>query len=123
MKTGLLLPCASCPWRASNRDAASIPGYDQAKAERLLNTVGPDDAMRPIMACHGSTEECPVACKGYLAREGWRNLTVRLLLARGRIESPTAVLAACEEHGVDLEPDYPTVLAKLADGLGGGPDR
>jgi hypothetical protein len=65
------------------------------------------------MACHGSTEETPYSCKGYLAREGWSNLNVRLLLAKDGIENPSAVLHACETHGVELEPDYPAVLRKL----------
>jgi hypothetical protein len=111
-----LLPCSTCPWRTSNRDASAIPGYVQEKAEGLLNTVGPDDAMRPIMACHGSTEVEPVACRGYLAREGWRNLNVRMLLARGWIEDPSAVLGACVAGGVELEADYPAVLDKLSGG-------
>jgi hypothetical protein len=108
-----LLPCASCPWRV-NQDASVIPNYNQAKAEHLLGTVGADDGFRPIMACHGSAEEKPAACKGYLAREGWSNLGVRLLLIRGQIESPDAVLAACQAHSIELEPDYPTVLDKLS---------
>jgi hypothetical protein len=107
------LPCASCPWR-TDQDASVIPGFNQRKAEGLLNTVGPDDALRPIMACHGSTEAEPAACKGYLAREGWRNLNVRMLLARGRIENPSAVLRACQAAGVELEADYPAVLDKLS---------
>jgi len=109
-----LLPCPSCPWRV-DKDASAIPNYVQKKAEGLLNTVGEEDAMRPIMACHNSTDRKMVACKGYLAREGWRNITVRLLLIKGQIENPSSVLAACEENGVELETDYPTVLQKLTD--------
>jgi hypothetical protein len=108
-----LLPCASCPWR-TDQDASAILRYDQEKAEGLLSTVGDEDWFRPIMACHGSTDAKMVACKGYLAREGWSNLHVRLLLARGRIENPTAVADACEAHGIELEPDYPATLRKLS---------
>ena len=50
-----LLPCATCPWRM-DKDAATIPGYVQEKAEGLLNTVGEGDDLRLIMACHGSTD-------------------------------------------------------------------
>lgn len=110
-----LLPCSTCPWRV-NRDATTIPHYDQVKAEGLLDTVGPDDAFRKIMACHGSTDTEMHACLGYLAQVGWTNLNVRLLLIRGKIENPSAVLAACEEAGVELEPDYQTVLKKLSCG-------
>ena len=108
-----LLPCRTCPWRV-DQDATTIPGYDHEKAENLINTVGEGDAFRPIMACHNSTDRNMLACKGYLAREGWGNLNVRLLLARGQIENPSQVAEACESHGVVLEPDYPTVLKKLA---------
>ena len=107
-----LLPCATCPWRVE-RDATTIPNFDLKKAEALTNTVGPDDAFRPIMACHGSDDEMPTACLGYLARAGWSNLNVRLLLARGQIQNPDRVADACYDHYVELEPDYEMVLEKL----------
>jgi hypothetical protein len=112
----MTLPCKTCPWR-TDQDATTIPRYDHAKAVGLMNTVGPDDAMRPIMACHGSTDDEPRACRGYLAREGWRNINVRLLLIKRQIDNPSAVADACEAAGVELEPDYPTVLRKLARSL------
>jgi hypothetical protein len=89
----------------------------------LLNTVGDEDGFRPIMACHGSTDRNERACKGYLAREGWRNINVRILLARGQIESPSAVAEACEARGVELEPHYPAVLEKLARSRSGQEER
>lgn len=60
---------------------------------------------------------------GYLAREGWSNLNVRLLLIRKKIANPSEVLDACERNGVTLEPDYPTVLRKLAISLDYDPDE
>jgi hypothetical protein len=109
-----LLPCKTCPWRVDS-DVWAIPGYVPEKASGLLRTasMGNGDGFRPIMACHNSTDTKMHACKGYLAREGWSNLNVRLLLAKGHIENPTAVLEACETHGVSLEPEYPAVLRKL----------
>lgn len=107
-----LLPCKSCPWCVEN-DASTIPRYVQEKAEGLMCTVGRGDEMRQIMACHNSTDKKMIACKGYLAREGWSNINVRLMLINGDIESPAAVMAACENDGVELEEDYPTVLEKL----------
>jgi hypothetical protein len=106
------LPCRTCPWR-TDQGAETIPNYRHNKACNLINTVGRGDAFRPIMACHGSTDGEPRACRGYLAREGWSNLNVRLLLIRGGIENPSDVAEACERHGVELEPDYPAVLEKL----------
>ncbi|MFL6141698.1 MAG: DUF6283 family protein [Labedaea sp.] len=111
-----LLPCASCPWRV-HRDSSTIPGYNHANAINLLSTIGDDDGLRPIMACHGSTDDDMRACKGYLAREGWRNINVRILLVMGQIANPSAVLKACEGRGVELEPDYHAVLRKLARGI------
>lgn len=110
-----LLPCPSCPWRA-DQTVSSIPRYNQKKAEGLLNTVGARDGFRPIMACHNSTDKKMLACKGYLAREGWRNINVRLLLCKKQIENPDDVLAACEATETQLEPDYETVLEKLSCG-------
>lgn len=109
-----LLPCKSCPWRIEN-DASVIPGYQQEKAEGLLNTVGEGDGLRPIMACHHSTDNNMKACNGYLAQEGWSNLTVRILLSQRQIYNPESVMNACIQHGVELEPNYHAVLAKMTE--------
>lgn len=98
-----LLPCKTCPWRVDT-DVWAIPGYAPDKAARLVRTasLGEGDAFQPIMACHNSTDSKMYACKGYLAQEGWNNLNVRLLLARGNIDNPAAVLEACEHAGLSL---------------------
>ena len=108
-----LLPCASCPWRV-DQGADVIPNYSQSKACGLLNTVGAEDGFRKIMACHGSEVGQERACNGYLAREGWRNINVRILLARSKIAHPDRVLEACEAAGIELHADYQEVLAKLS---------
>lgn len=107
-----LLPCASCPWRVDQR-ASAIPNYSHKKACGLLNTIGHGDGFRPIMACHGSTEGNNRACNGYLAREGWSNINVRILLAKKKVENPDRVMEACELAGVQLHANYREVLAKL----------
>jgi hypothetical protein len=112
-----LLPCKTCPWRV-DRDATTIPRYVHDKAVDLLDSVGDGDDFRPVMSCHYHGGDEGVACKGYLAREGWSNLYVRLLLARGAIANPTDVAEACEAAGIALEPDWPTALAKLAKSIG-----
>ena len=111
-----LLPCATCPWRVG-KDATTIPRYSHVKACGLLGTVGREDAFRSIMACHHSTgneSEAEQACKGYLAQAGDSNLNVRIMAMDGLIPWPRQVAEACWEAGVDLEPDYETVLDKLA---------
>lgn len=108
-----LLPCVTCLWRV-DQQVSAIPRYNHEKACGLMNTVGPGDGFRPIMACHGSTEENMRACKGYLAREGWSNLNVRILLMKNQIENPSSVLTACDSAGVRLHRDYPAVLKKLS---------
>lgn len=109
-----LLPCASCPWRVG-ATAKDIPNYDHDKAcDLLLSTVGDGDAFRNVMACHGSTEDAPLTCLGYLARKGHSNLRVRLMLARGKLPTPDDVLDACTERGIELHEDYEDVLAKLS---------
>lgn len=65
------------------------------------------------MACHGSPEGRETACRGYLFREGDRNLTVRMAVARGIVEPPMLVIAACEKSGVELHETYEEVLEKL----------
>lgn len=119
MSGSALLPCATCPWRV-NKDATTIPRYVHEKACGLMDTVGREDGFRKIMACHhsqGNEPERDMICKGYLAQAGWSNLNVRLLLAQGLIQSPDAVRDACEAERVELEPDYPTVLKKLANSV------
>lgn len=107
-----LMPCGTCPWRI-DQGRECIPNYVHAKACRLMNTVGPGDDFRPIMACHGSTDDMR-ACNGYLARAGWSNINARLLLAEGNIAHPDRVAEACEDAGVELHEDYPAVLEKLS---------
>lgn len=121
MSRAALLPCPTCPWRL-DQDATTIPGYEHEKACGLLeSTVGDGDDFRSVMACHYSPEgDDQIACKGYLARHGWSNLNVRLLLLDDKIESPDEVLDACEAAGIELHRDYPEVLAKLAASIGGG---
>lgn len=108
------LPCGSCPWRVSNRDAGEIPFFDPRKAIGLLDTVGEGDDFRPVMACHMADEDDGArACRGYLARAGDSNLVVRLMALRGQIEAPGAVADLCDARGLALEDDYRAVLAKL----------
>lgn len=111
-KSSSVLPCVSCPWRI-DQDASAIPRYNHEKACKLMNTVGDGDAIRPIMACHGSTDDDMRACNGYLARAGWSNITVRLLLSHGKIANPTTVMEACSAAGIKLHTDYVSVLKKL----------
>lgn len=103
-------PCPTCPWRRSSTVGGyDIPGFDIDKMRRLANTVGPDDAFRPIMACHYSTfarDDYP--CVGYLAVEGLSNLSVRLAAIQGRIDLE-AIWANTE--ALDLWPDFATMLA------------
>ncbi len=111
-----LIPCATCPWRVE-KDSTTIPRYVHSKAINLLKTVGGGDDFRRIMACHHSEEgdsEAETVCKGYLAQVGWSNLNVRLLVVQDKLPSPTEAQGACLEAGLELEPDYETVLTKLA---------
>lgn len=80
-----LTPCATCPWRKDSVGGAAIPGFDIEKARDLRATVGPGDDFRTIMACHGSEEGHEIPCVGYLIREGYSNLNVRVQAAVGNI--------------------------------------
>ena len=114
-----LLPCATCPWRV-DKNATTIPRYVHEKACGLLNTVGDADDFRQIMACHHSTgteEPAEQICKGYLTQAGWTNINVRILMATADMPSPDSVADACQEAGIELEPDWETVLDKLTASL------
>ncbi len=108
-----LLPCKTCPWRV-DQTAAVIPGYQHKMACSLVNTVGEEDAFRPIMACHYSEPRDMLACKGYLAQNGSHNINVRILVAQDKVPDPYAVSDACKEAGIELHATYPEVLEKLA---------
>lgn len=102
-----LEPCRTCPWRRENPAGGElIPRFEQAMMDGLTNTVGEEDAFRPIMACHYSGEDA-FACRGYVAQEGWRNLSVRILASDGTIDV-SRIMEACEK--IDLYPDFTTML-------------
>src|SRR5580692_1791651 len=114
-----LLPCATCPWRV-DKDATKIPRYSHHKACNLLNTVGREDDFRQIMACHHSTgteSEAEQVCRGYLAQAGDSNLNVRILAMTEKMLWPGQIADACVEAEIELEPDYETVLEKLAESI------
>ena len=101
-------PCPTCPWRKSSTvGGADIPRFSLDLMRRLQNTVGRGDAFRTIMACHYSKEGKEVACRGYVAQEGYSNINVRLLAAHGEIPFKEITIA-CE--GLDLWPSFDEML-------------
>lgn len=103
-----LQPCVTCPWRKSSTvGGTDIPGFSLELMRRLSNTVGPGDAFRTIMACHHSKPGKDVACKGYIAREGYSNINARVLAARGIIPM-TDIIAACK--GIPLWRSFTAML-------------
>ena len=84
---------------------------------KLQGTVGREDGFRPIMACHHSQPGAETACIGYVAVEGWRNLNVRVLAMRGRIDLP-GIQAATE--GLDLWESFEAMLAAFEAALAAG---
>ena len=103
-----VVPCQTCPWRKSSTvGGADIPHFDLDLMRRLANTVGPGDDFRTIMACHGSACGAETICVGYAAIEGYSNLSVRLMAARGEIDLP-AIVQACEP--LDLWPVFGDIL-------------
>lgn len=102
-------PCRTCPWRVSSTvGGADIPSFDIELMRGLVNTVGPDDAFRPIMACHYSPSGSEWACRGYIAVEGYSNLAVRVAAISGRIPFGR-ILDACK--GLELWPSFADMLA------------
>lgn len=101
-------PCATCPWRKSSTiGGADIPNFDIELMRKLSNTVGRGDAFRPIMACHGSTEESSRICIGYAHVEGYSNLNCRIEAMNGRLNMPE-IDKACAE--IDLWDSFDEML-------------
>lgn len=102
-------PCITCPWRKSSTvGGADIPGFDLELMRGLSNTVGRGDAFRNIMACHYSPCGEESACVGYVAKEGYSNINVRLLASMGRIPLRD-IVDACE--GLELWESFGEMLA------------
>lgn len=78
-------PCRECPWV---RDTP--PGqFPPARYEALRGTTGSPGREAPfgsaMFACHKAPEGEEFYCAGWMAAVGYENLTVRVLLARGKI--------------------------------------
>lgn len=114
----LLTPCPTCPWRKSSTvGGADIPGFSIQLMRGLSNTVGAGDAFRNIMACHGSSCGAETPCAGYVAQEGWSNLSLRVLAMRGLVDIG-ATIDACED--LDLWPSFDAMLAAFEAAQPGG---
>lgn len=102
------VPCVTCPWRKSSTvGGTDIPGFSLCKMQGLTNTVGHGDAFRVIMACHYSEEGEEEPCIGYVAQEGWSNLSIRMMVIRGDLDM-AAIMDACAD--LELWSDFDTML-------------
>lgn len=99
-------PCPDCPWR---RDAPI--GAFPAEAYRISANTAYDMSTHEF-SCHMSGTEKPATCAGFLLRGADHNLSVRLAMAKGRIE-PTDVTT-----DVDLYDSY----REMAEANGVSPD-
>jgi hypothetical protein len=82
----------------------------------LRNTVGEGDDFRTIMACHYSPEGDETPCIGYVAVEGYSNLSVRMMVVDGKLDL-RAIDEACKD--LDLWGSFEemfTVYEEVADG-------
>ncbi|HEY0174562.1 MAG TPA: DUF6283 family protein [Pyrinomonadaceae bacterium] len=110
-------PCPTCPWRKSSKvGGGDIPGFNIKKMRRLRNTVGRGDAFRPVMACHYSTEDEETPCVGYVAVEGYSNISVRVLTSRGVVDQ-RAIDEACA--GIEMWESFEAMLAAYEAALAG----
>lgn len=101
-------PCRTCPWRKSSTvGGADIPNFNLELMRGLSNTVGRGDAFRPIMACHYSPCGEESACVGYIAVEGYSNISVRLMAIQGEIDL-AGIMEECE--GLDLWQSFNEML-------------
>jgi hypothetical protein len=81
-------PCKTCPWR-TDKDASTIPNFSLALAEGLASTcpderdMGPDFGA-PMFACHQSKDGDEIVCAGWLATQGHRHPSARLMVSMGQ---------------------------------------
>ena len=67
-------------------------------------TISPDGRH---VACHYSEEGEEEPCIGYVAQEGWSNLSIRMMVIRGDLDM-AAIMDACAD--LELWPDFDTML-------------
>lgn len=117
-------PCQTCPWRKSSTVGGSdIPGFHIELMRGLKNTVGPGDALRPVMACHYSQDGKEVPCVGYVAVEGYSNINVRLLAISDELDLP-GIVDACAD--IEMWESFDEMLAayeEAGDSQTCGPSR
>lgn len=112
-----VIPCPTCPWRRSSTVGGfDIPAFDIDLMRSLANTVGDGDDFRNIMACHYSACGDETPCVGYVAQEGYSNLSIRMMAIRDRIDL-AAIWAACEP--LDLWPSFHEMLAAYEEAADG----
>ena len=102
-------PCDACPWVVT-----TTPGEFSSERYAVLRatTVQPDgnhaEFGAPLFACHKTQEGTDMACAGWLASVGDQSVSVRVLIAQGRL--PASVLRPGADWPV-LFPDYDTMAA------------
>lgn len=107
-------PCNECPVRSDNADNPRSK-FVTSRWDELHGTI--DDGTggtapygTPMFGCHkgepGTNDD--LACAGWLAAFGWRNVTVRLAVAFGRLDQ------AALEPGENWPPLYDTWDAMVA---------
>lgn len=104
-------PCANCPFRKdSPAGEFDTERFDTLRATSRDPRTGQDALPgSPIFACHKSVDGREIACAGWLAVEGYGNLTVRLALAYGELD-PAALQPAPD--GPELHASYNEVAVK-----------
>ena len=105
-------PCAECPWVK-----ATPPGqFSRERFEALRGTTGEPGNEAPLgaglFACHKSAEGRELPCAGWLAAVGKESLSVRALIANGRIPAEALRLG---DDWPDLHDTYEEMMeAKIA---------
>lgn len=112
-RPGTSVPCSTCPWRRGS-DPNLIPNFNLEQAHGLLACGAGEDNFKTIFACHHSTEgENDYACIGYVgSEEGFSNLAVRMMAARGEIKLPDIWEA---RERLDLYDTWSEALANIED--------
>lgn len=96
-------PCPGCPWRLDT--VGTFPPEAFAHSASVAY-----DAALNTFACHDSGAKTPATCAGFLLRNSYNNMAVRIKLASGAID-----LDEVKDGGHELHPSYRAMA--VANGL------
>ena len=82
-------PCKECPW-VTTTSPGQFPAERYAALRHTTGTAHNQAPLgAPLFACHATHEGHDMPCAGWLAAVGRESITVRVLVAHGRLPATT----------------------------------